>query len=144
MEAVPTPDMMIEDVPENALPPREPGEPLLRWARCRAPIRRVQLARLLTPPSAPVRNSPIRRAYSLSVAAVGIARELFSLARSRMRTEAARRADRPMPSSTCSVTVTLERRAPEHVGHELVRQLQLGAVHPSQHITNQRDRRASS
>ncbi|MFN3424391.1 MAG: metallophosphoesterase family protein [Novosphingobium meiothermophilum] len=28
MAHVPTPDMMIEDVPENALPPREPGDPV--------------------------------------------------------------------------------------------------------------------
>jgi len=34
LEHVPTRDMMIEDVPENALPPREPGEPV-------APVRRV-------------------------------------------------------------------------------------------------------
>ncbi len=34
LEDVPTPDMMIEDVPENALPPRTPGEPV-------APVGRV-------------------------------------------------------------------------------------------------------
>jgi 3',5'-cyclic AMP phosphodiesterase CpdA len=34
LEHVPTPDMQISDVPENALPPREPGEPV-------APIGRV-------------------------------------------------------------------------------------------------------
>ena len=28
LEEVPTEDMLIEDVPENALPPREPGEPV--------------------------------------------------------------------------------------------------------------------
>ena len=34
LEEVPTPAMQIDDVPENALPPREPGEPV-------APIRQV-------------------------------------------------------------------------------------------------------
>jgi hypothetical protein len=28
LDEVPTRDMQIEDVPENALPPREPGEPV--------------------------------------------------------------------------------------------------------------------
>jgi hypothetical protein len=28
LAALPTPDMQIEDVPENALPPREPGDPV--------------------------------------------------------------------------------------------------------------------
>jgi hypothetical protein len=34
LDEVPTRDMQIEDVPENALPPREPGEPV-------APVRQV-------------------------------------------------------------------------------------------------------
>ena len=34
LDEVPTRDMLIEDVPENALPPREPGEPV-------APVRQV-------------------------------------------------------------------------------------------------------
>jgi len=28
LEAVPTPDMMIEDIPPDAMPPRQPGEPV--------------------------------------------------------------------------------------------------------------------
>ena len=28
LEHVPTPAMQIDDVPENALPPRQPGEPV--------------------------------------------------------------------------------------------------------------------
>jgi len=28
LDEVPTPDMQIDDVPEDALPPREPGEPV--------------------------------------------------------------------------------------------------------------------
>jgi hypothetical protein len=28
LEEVATPDMLINDVPENALPPRQPGEPV--------------------------------------------------------------------------------------------------------------------
>ena len=34
LEDVTTPDMMIDDVPEDAMPPREPGEPV-------APVGRV-------------------------------------------------------------------------------------------------------